>query len=791
MLLSRKFINQYVDIEDVSSEKLADVLTNAGLEVEGIQRLLDIENLKVGHVTRCEKMADSDHLHLCEVDVGEETLPIVCGADNVAKDQKVVVATEGAVLPGDFKIKKTQLRGEDSHGMICSLAELGIEEYFDEEQSEGIYVFDETVEVGEDARKALGFDDEVLDVKQTPNRSDFLSMFSIAYEIAALFERELRLPNLEMPELDEKKASISLSLETENASYFMARKIHKLEVKEAAKWMQEHLLASGIRPINNLVDISNYVMLETGQPLHFYDADKLEGNLSIRDDFEGEVIALDGQRYHLEKGDLVICDEKKPVGIAGVMGLENTMIDENTESIVVEIARFDRVRVRKTATRLGLSSEATTRFTKPMDPLAAQKAMLRLTSLLLEHASASGFEEIVEAGSIPYQAIEIEVKLEDLNRLLGTDFSQEEVLDVFERLHLEPKVKDQHIQVTVPSFRRDLSIPEDLAEEVIRILGYDRLPETLPKMDLTQGKLNDRQIFIRDLEKAMLAAGAHQIISYTLEGKKEVESEFALDEAIPLLSPLSDKRAYLRTALLPSMIKTAEYNVARQNKDFIFFEHSRIYAQEKRQTRLAILGHGYHYPKTWHTEGQNFDFFVLKGLFLDSMERLGIHQARFRFEGIKEDETSLLHPFRAAKIYFGRDFLGYMGDLHPKLAENYDLEDPVYLEINLDPLIEAKKGKIKAQRLSRKHAISRDIAILIDEHVPAEKIIQSIQRSSQRSLLDIELFDVFTSKELGQKRSLAFKLRFDGDKIDSSEEIASIMEAIEKQLKRDFQAEIR
>lgn len=791
MLLSRKFINQYVDIEDISSEKLADVLTNAGLEVEGIERLLDIDNLKVGYVVECEKMEDSDHLHVCKVDVGDELLPIVCGAENVAKDQQVVVATEGAILPGNFEIKKTQLRGEPSHGMICSLSELGIEHYFDEEKAQGIYTFDEKVETGQNAREALGLDDEVLDVKQTPNRSDFLSIFSIAYEISALFNRKLRLPNLNMPELSEKDASIHVSIESKNGHYFLARKIEHVEVKPSPHWMQNHLQASGVRPINNLVDISNYVMLETGQPLHFYDADKLKGNLSIRDDFEGELVALDGKTYQVQKGDLLICDEEKPVGIAGVMGLENSMIDDSTQSIIVEIARFDRVRVRQTATRLGLSSEATTRFTKPMDPLAANKAMARLTRLLIDYASASGFEKKVEAGKIDSHIQKIETNIDDLNRLLGTDFKETEVVDVFDRLYLEPEVKEGTIHVTVPSFRRDLSIPEDLAEEVIRILGYDRLPETLPKMDLTQGKLDERQMLIRSLERALLSSGAHQTVTYTLEGYDEVTTSLSLGDPIKLLSPISDKRAYLRTALLPSMLKVAEYNVARRNEDFIFFEHSRIYAEEKRETRLAILGHGYHYPKTWHTQGQVFDFFVMKGLLLDTMERLGLSSARFRFESVSDKEMNLMHPFRSAKIYFGRDMLGYIGDLHPKVAEAYSLEKPVYLEINLDPIIEAKKGKIKARALPKKHAIHRDIAILVSEDIPADAIIRSIEKASKRSLLDLELFDVFISEKLEGNRSLAFKLSFDGDQMKSSEEVAEIMKNIEKQLKQDHQAEIR
>lgn len=790
MLVSRKFINQYVDLEGLSTEEIADKLTNAGLEVEGIETLLDVDHLVVGKVLTCVPHQDSDHLHICEIDVGSEVLPIVCGADNIAQDQTVIVAKEGAVLPGNFEIKESEIRGAVSKGMVCSLDELGIADNFSEQENEGIYVFKDDVTIGMNAVEALGMKDEVMDVKQTPNRSDFLSMFAIAHELSALYNRKLTLPSLKRPEVNESKTDIEVKIDSDLCHQFIAKKVNQVTIKPSPKWLQEILMASGVKPINNVVDISNLVMLETGQPIHYYDARFIDGTIRIADDFSGKVTALDDKQYQIEPNTLMIMKNKEPIGIAGVMGLGNSMIQEDTSAIVIEIGSFDRVSVRQTATKLGLNTEASIRFSKPMDPLAPEKAMARSMQLLMAYADADGFEEDVKAGNVVYEAKTITTNIDKINRLLGTDFSEEEVIDVFARLHLQPKKEADDIIVTVPSFRYDLAIPEDLSEEVIRILGYDRLPETLPKMDLTMGNLTPSQQFIRFLEDLLLSVGAHQTVTYTLESAESADQILSLGEKIKLLSPLSDQRAYLRTQLLPSMIKMLAYNQARQNADGLYFEHSRVYAQDKAETRLALIGQGEISKNNWNQAAVKIDFFTLKGIFMEAMNRLGFQDARFQFVKY-EGNDEVFNPYKTAKVLFDRKEIGIIGHLHPVLTEAKDLNDTVYLEINLDPLMNAKSGKIKAEPVGKRHDILRDLAILVDKNVSAQDLMNTIKKTGRRDLKSIDVFDVFESKELADRRSIAFELRFDGAAFKSSEDVTALMEKIQKALEDKHQAMIR
>lgn len=790
MLVSRKLLNRYVNIENIKTEELADVLTNAGLEVEGIEPLVEGNNLVVGEVISCVKHQDSDHLNLCEVNVGDEVLNIVCGASNVAKDQKVIVAKVGAVLKGGFEIKESSIRGEKSLGMICSLDELGIPEKLQKNPVDGIHVF-EDAEIGQDAIEALGMKDEIMDIKQTPNRSDFMAITSIAKEVSALFKTETNLPSYDKVKIEEKNSDLKINIETDLSQQFLGKVVNKVEIKESPQWIQEALIASGMRPINNLVDISNIVMLETGQPIHFYDKEFLNPlSLSVVDDFEGEVSALDENLYTIKKGDQMIMNGETAVGIAGVMGLENSMIRDNTQSIVIEVASFDRVGVRQTAQRLGLSSEASQRFSKPMDPLAPEKAMNRAISLLIEYANAQDFEETIQAGSIDYKERTIETNINKINKLLGTDFVIDEVMDVFVRLNLQPELKDEQIHVTVPSYRNDLSIPEDLSEEVIRVLGYARLPETLPKMDLTHGTYSTEQKLQRELENIALSYGANQVVTYTLVSEDKTKGPLSIGEAIPLLSPLSESRAYLRTSLLNSMLETVRYNKARKVNNNFIFEESRLYAKDNRETHLAIMAEGYLNEETWLKDSIKLDFFYLKGMFLEMMSRIGIQEQRFSFTSL-EDESQTFNPYKGANILFDRKKIGVLAHLHPKFSAKNDLDETVYLEVNIDPILNAKRGSIKSQKLSKHHDIVRDMAVLVDNSLTSEELMRTMMKASKRSIKDLSVFDVFESVELGNKKSLAFKLKFDGEKITSSKDIQLIMENIENELVSKHQAIIR
>lgn len=788
MLLSRKLLNRYVDISDISTEKLADVLTNAGHEVEGISQLVQGTDLVVGYVESCEKHPDSDHLNITQVNIGDKTLQIVCGASNVAQGQYVVVAQNGSVLP-EMTLKPTSIRGVESNGMICSLNELGVAEKFQtEEQKNGIVVL-EKAECGSDPRIALGLDDDILDVSQTPNRSDFMSIFAVAREVAALFDAPLRLP--EIKEHEAKDTNLKISSDTDKSQFFLGKVVNDVTIKESPAWIKEALIGSNIKPINNVVDISNLVMLETGQPMHFYDIDFLSNQtLSVSSDIEGTFEGLDAIEYQIKKGDALIMNADKPVGIAGIMGLGNSMIQDTTRGIIIEVARFDHVSVRKTASRLGLSTEASQRFSKPMDNAGAQLAMNRAIDLLVEYADAKNLEKDVQYGELDQTLKTISITTERVNSYLGTTLSDEVILSVFERLNFKPQVDNDVITCTVPSYRKDLFIEEDLIEEVIRVVGYDVLEATLPTLDLTLGNLNESQRRIRLIEKTMLGLGADQINSYTLVSKDMCEGINALDNPVKLMSPMSDKRTHLRTYLYPSMMEVLAYNNAHSRKDILFFEHSRLYQVGGTQDRLGIIASGSLFDTNWTQAEIKLDFFALKGILMNLFETLGFSAQRFDFvqEGL---ESSYFHPFKSAKILINKKELGYIGHIHPNQLNDNDLKDAVYAEINLDLLASLKSGSIKAQAVSKYPVVTRDLAILVDKDIKVKDLSASIQRAARKLLLNLNVFDVFTSEKLGSQQSIAFELSFGTNRTLDVAEINDIMELITNELADKYQASVR
>lgn len=477
MRISRKWFNQFMDVQDLSIEEMAKRITDAGFEVEGIEHLSQGTNLVIGHVETCTEHPDSDHLHCTTVNVGNEVVNIVCGAPNVAAGQNVIVALPGAVLPGG-EIKNGVIRGVESNGMICSLLELGVDPAsLDDDQKSGIEVLPADAPVGNtDPLGYLGLDDEVLDIGLTPNRNDCLAAFNMAKEAGAILNREVKLPKYEGASDVGTPSNLHVESTTSKCPLFYGKVINHLTIKESPKWMKELLAASGVKSINNIVDISNIVMLETGQPMHFYDAKSLPSqSIVVADGFDEEYTALDGVTYKLQPEDIVITNQGKPIGIAGVMGGDDSKILDTTDSIIIECAIFDHVAIRNTARRLNLSTEASVRYQKGIEPLASKKALDRAVQLLIEYADATGIEETVQYGQVPYEPKSISCTLEAINNRLGTDFNLDEVVDVFTRLDFEPEVTHDLITCHIPSSRTDMEGMADLSEEVIRMLGYDRL----------------------------------------------------------------------------------------------------------------------------------------------------------------------------------------------------------------------------------------------------------------------------------------------------------------------------
>jgi|LSQX01.1.fsa_nt_gb phenylalanyl-tRNA synthetase beta chain len=785
MKISRKWLDRLVDVSDIETSVIADTLTNSGHEVEGIEPLIIGTNLVIGQVLECEPLPESDHLSVCQVDVKEEVLQIVCGAPNVAKGQKVIVALVGAEL-ADFTIKETTIRGVESKGMICSLKELSLNEKFIPEESlEGIEVLGDDALVGDDPINYLGLDDEILDIKQTPNRSDFMSMDAIAFEVAGIFERELfSRPTFENPNQGHK-TKFKVNSTTDNCPLFWAKVIRNVEIKESPTWIKQALRGSGMHPINNIVDISNLVMLETGQPNHLYDYRFFDQHeITVIDDYEGTQVALDGEEYELKAGDTVISSAGLPIGIGGIKGLGNSMIKDDTSSIVVEIASFDPIAIRNTSKRLGLFTDASTRYVKPMDPLAPQKALERICYYLVEYGGATvdDFEETVKYDvTTEYEAHTVSVSLKEVNDLLGTDIVLEDVIDVFKRLGLAPKMIGDRISCKIPSFRRDLWIKEDLIEEVIRVLGYDLIESTSPFLELTESvPLSNEQIIVRSIENKLASLGLNQVMTYTLVNHKKIKG----DDPIELLSPLSENRQYVRDQITPSLLEMLQYNLDHKNQDEVYFEVSQVYTKDKSSWHLGIIGSGSLRGDHWlHQQVEN-NFYTMKGLIETLLVSLGINENRLGYRSI--ENTAVYHPYQSASLTLDNKVIGQFGVVHPSL----NIKKAMLAEIDLTNVFEAKKAKTRFTPLQKYPTVERDLAVVIKDDIKSDELIRSIKKAGRPYITEVSVFDVFVLE--GNQKSIALSLKFESkDKTLTDAEITKSIDLIVESLEKDHGALLR
>lgn len=800
MNISKKWLSQYIDLEDLSVEEIADKITTAGSEVEGIIRMSEGTNLVIGKVLSCEDHPDSDHLHVCQVDVGTSTEQIVCGAPNVAAGQKVIVAKVGAKLPGG-EIKAGVIRGQQSNGMICSLLELGVDTHsLSEDSKNGIEVLDDDAPIGnENPLGYLGLDDAIMDVGLTPNRSDCMAAWAMAKETGAVLNRKVSLPDCKEAANVGEKSHLKVSSTTEKCPLFLGKVINSVTIKESPKWMSELLHAAGMKSINNVVDISNIVMLETGQPLHFYDIDAIPSQeITVKDQLECIYTALDGVDYKIEKDDLIITSEDQPIGIAGIMGGNDSKIETTTRGIIIEAAIFNHVCIRNTSRRLNLGTDASVRYQKGIEPLATFKAMDRAVQLLCEYADARGLEETVQYGDNGYTPTAFDISLSNINQLLGTDFKEAEVIDVLARLDLQPKKNGGCIHVTIPSYRQDLMIEADIAEEIIRIIGYDRLPSTMPTMPATVGALNARQNLRRKMRSTLTSLGYHEVETYTLVSQHYIdEGILPLNDAIALASPMSEDHKYVRSSIMPSLLESVAYNQARSIKDIAFFEISNVYGKGVVQERLAIAMCGDLQKSRWQKLSIPADFYTMKGLFESVMEHLGYDAKRIIFKENTQD-TKHFHPYQSAVMYLGKEVLGVIGKIHPNTAKDFDVtKDVIIAEINLEVILKNKAAKVKFKPLSKYPSITRDLAFVVDESVPVEQIAKSIERhgklGKETVITDIEVFDVYTGEhvEKGQK-SIALSITFQSnERTLKDNEINDIHHAILHALEEDVNAKLR
>ncbi|WP_313998233.1 phenylalanine--tRNA ligase subunit beta [uncultured Paenibacillus sp.] len=813
MKVSYRWLNEYIDLEGISAEELAERVTRGGIEVDGVEQLnKGVGNVVVGYVKSKEKHPDADKLNVCKVDAGQgEELQIVCGARNVDAGQKVPVALIGAKLPGGFQIKRAKLRGVESQGMICSAKELGInDKLLPKEQQEGILVLPEDAAVGTPIGEVLGIDDEVLELDLTPNRSDCLSMLGVAYEAGALTGRPVKLPDISVADAAERASDyVQVRISApEHCMRYAARYIKGVRVGPSPQWMRNRLIAAGIRPISNIVDITNYVMLEYGQPLHAFDADKIAGGrIEVRLAREGEVmVTLDDQERKLEPHMLLIADGEKPIALAGVMGGANSEVTAETANILLESARFEGGTVRKTSRQLGLRSESSIRFEKGVDDARVIPALDRAASLMARYAGGLVAEGIVQAVTREEEPAEVTVTLERINSYLGTELSTLEVKTVFGRLGFEYESDDVsgRFTVRVPSRRGDITRAVDLIEEVARLYGYDNIPTTPIEGPTTPGALTVPQAIRRELRGKLTASGLNEVISYSVTHPDRAGLFTRLGEGakpIRLAMPMSEDRSVLRTSLVPSLLEIAAYNRNRKTDDLALFEIGSVFLTDETELtrlpqekhRIAGLLTGSRASALWNRKAEPVDFYDAKGVLEAVFEMLGM-TGLVRYEAASIDQ---LHPGRTAAVLLdtarGWEPVGYVGQVHPALQLQDDLADTYVFELELEPLYEQADFAIMQKPLPRYPAIERDIAVVLDRGVEAGRLTDEIRSAAGDLLESVRVFDVYTGGKLGEdKKSVAVALVYrHPERTLTDEEVTERHAAVVERLGQSFQAELR
>ncbi|MCA2500652.1 phenylalanine--tRNA ligase subunit beta [Staphylococcus xylosus] len=788
MFISKEWLESYVEVNQPVNV-LAERITRTGIEVDDIiDYTKGIKNLVVGYVQSIAAHPDADKLNVCQVDIGEvEPVQIVCGAPNVDAGQTVIVATVGGRLPGGVKIKRAKLRGERSEGMICSLQEIGVPTNLVPKQFEnGIYVFSSEVTPGTDALSALYLDDQVMEFDLTPNRADALSMIGTAYETAALYNVPMVKPETQSNENDEHtNDEISVTIQNEDkVPYYSARVVKDVTIKPSPEWMQMRLIKAGIRPINNVVDISNYVLIEYGQPLHMFDKEQIGSKqIEVRQAKADEVITtLDDQERKLVASDIVITNGNSPIAIAGVMGGDFSEVTEATTNVVIEGAIFDPVSIRHTSRRLNLRSEASSRFEKGIATEFVDEAVDRACYLLQTYADGTVTQGRVAEGDLGEFVTPIDISVSKVNQTIGFELAAKDIEAIFVQLGFETTNTDDVLTVMVPSRRKDITIKEDLIEEIARIYGYDEIPSTLPVFEhVTHGSLTDRQSKSRIVKASLEGAGLNQAINYSLVDKERA-NHFALQnrDTVALLMPMSEAHSTLRQSLIPHLIDAVAYNVARKNNHVRLYELGRVFfgngegeLPDEVEYLSGILT-GDYTVNAWQGKKEEIDFFVAKGIVDRVAEKLDI---QFEYEAA---EINGLHPGRTAYVKLNEKVIGFVGELHPQIEKDNDLKRTYVFELNYDELMAVSVGYINYQPIPRFPGVSRDIALVINRDMPSAKLVNTIHQNGGDILQEAEVFDVYEGEHVAEdEKSIAIRLSYlDTEDTLTDDKVNAVHEAI-------------
>ncbi|MDR3215382.1 MAG: phenylalanine--tRNA ligase subunit beta [Bacilli bacterium] len=790
MIVSYKLLNKYVDLKGIDPFELGDILTNAGLEVENVRALAQGSDLVIGYVKEAYPHPNSDKLTVCLTDVGNETLKICCGAKNVGQDMYVIVARPGCQL--DYAkvpvIKKVTLGGVESNGMICSLSEIGIPSKFQtHEQLAGIEVLDHEYQLGAEALKTLGYNDFILDISLTPNRSDIYSIYALAIEVAGLLNTTLF--DVEQNIEQKQEGLYHINIESEDCLSYGLFTFTNLNAQEGSYENKIMLYALGFKPRFNIVDDGNMAMVISGNPVHTFDADKLKSKkFIIKKGLEEEhFLALDDKEYQITKDDLLIINGDEIVAIAGVIGSKSSCIDENTKNIVVESAAFSHVSVRNTARRLDLFSEASVRFSKIVNSYTLEFPIKIMEELLNVKCDA-----INKVNYLKYEAKPIKLTHEKITKVLGITIAFEECVAILRRLSFKVEIEDSTLIAYPPSYRKDVEIDVDLIEEIIRVYGYENIIASLPLQEINDHPLSNIQTLVNHTKKLLNDFGLNEIITYQLSNARKLD-QFSLEKNYKeLYNPLNNERMIYRDNLLTSLVECIEYNKSYQINDQQLFEISHVFVDNKEKTYLSLGLIGNYYQGNWHNQALKADFYIMKALIFDWLAKLGFYYGRVLIEPVAKDHP-FLHPKKSAYITMNKKIIGVFGQLHPRLAQEKKLNECLIAQIDLS-LLSTNKGRInKYEGLSLIPSVYRDLSLIVPNDIYANEIIKVVKQGNNKLIKDVKIFDLYYGQELPEHTySMALSLEIGNDNENLNElEINNLINKVLKELQNKLNIILR
>ncbi|UQS85292.1 phenylalanine--tRNA ligase subunit beta [Apilactobacillus apisilvae] len=803
MKVSYKWLKEYIDL-DIPAKDLAEKIERSSVEVDSVDKPSEgLKKIVVGQILSLEDHPDSDHLHVCQIDVGEdEPIQIVCGAPNVEKGKKVIVALSGARIADNIKIKKSKMRGIQSNGMLCALDEIGFpKDVVPKEWADGIYFLPDDAKNGDDVYSYIGMDDELIDLDVTPNRGDMLSIYGTLHDLSAIYNKHVNYDDVTVKETSGKKTSDQVNSDVDEniAPIYKNRIVNNVNIKSSPLWLQIRLWNAGIKPINNIIDITNYVMLKFGQPMHAYDLDKLNGNkVTVRNAKKGEKITTLGEdNLNLDEKDIIIADDR-PIALAGVIGGLDTSITKETKNVLFECAVFDPIKVRKMARKHVIHTEASQRFERGVNHSGLDEAMENACQMSNELANGDVCDDILDGTEYKISPVVVEITLTKINHILGTHLSYEQVQDIFERLGFIVHRNDDSFSVTVPVRRGDIHIDADLIEEVARIYGYDNLPSTLPTTTMTTGKLQPKQQLMRDSRHILEGLGLTHAISYALT-TSEKANMFMMQNSFEtnLSYPMTNDHETLRMNLLTGLLDDIAYNKARNVSDVALYEQGRVfYKDTKDQVKPSEIEHiagaisGSLISSNWDENNKEVDFYQIKGIVNKYLETIGFNG---QIDYVSNAEYPEMHPGRTADIMIHGHYVGFVGEVHPNIAKQFKINDTYVFDLNLDSLNDLPKSDQSYESISKYPSISRDIALLVDDNITNSDIVKVIEKRGGAFLKEVNIFDVYNGEHVPEgKKSMAYNLVFQ-NKRDTlvDDDVNKVMDKIQRNLEKEFDVEVR